>query len=94
MKPKTGGRVVLDLAPHSGDTVVYTATLYVPDAEWSGRATIDAAGSVAFAPWAGPAAEPPAWLVHYAQTFLRSAYREAKKDIPYPAQINRWRDER
>ena len=30
----------------------------------------------------------------YATTFLRSAWRERQKDIPWPSRINRWREER
>jgi hypothetical protein len=96
MTPKSGGRAVLELAgaDAAGD-VRYGAALYVPDATFTSVATIAAeGGAVTFAPWAP--GEPPAWLVKYATTFLRSAWRERQKDadVAWPERINRWREER
>jgi hypothetical protein len=96
MNPRTGGRAVLELvgADAAGDTR-YRAVLYVPDATFTSEASVAfEGGAVTFAPWSP--GEPPAWLVKYATTFLRSAWRERQKDanVAWPERINRWREER
>jgi hypothetical protein len=93
MNPKSGGRAVLELLDESTSAIRYRAELYVPDATFTSEASVAATdGTVTFAPWAP--GEPPPWLLKYATTFLRSAWRERQKDIPWPARINRWREER
>jgi hypothetical protein len=89
MKPKTGGRVVLELVSPG----IYRAELYTPAEEWRGDVTVASDGGVTFGAWT-PASEPPAWLVKYAHTFLRSAWKDAQKSAEWPQRINRWRDER
>jgi hypothetical protein len=93
MNPKSGGRAVLELLAESADAVRYRAELFVPDATFTSEASVAVTdGAVSFAPWTP--SEPPAWLLKYATTFLRSAWRERQKDIPWPSRINRWREER
>src|SRR5258705_13573349 len=97
MNPKTGGRAVLELTAEDAAGVTYRAELYAPEATFTSAARVALAdGVVTFAPWAGGAGEPPAWLVKYATTFLRSAWRDRQKDpsVPWVARINRWREER
>lgn len=75
--------------------VRYRVGLYVPEATFTSEASVTAEGGVVtFAPWSP--GEPPAWLVKYATTFLRSAWRERQKDasVAWPERINRWREER
>ena len=97
MNPRTGGRAVLELigGAAEGAAVRYRAELFVPDARFTSEASVAAeGGAVTFAPWSP--GEPPAWLVKYATTFLRSAWRERQKDaaVAWPERINRWREER
>jgi hypothetical protein len=99
MNPRTGGRAVLELidggADAAGGNVRYRAELYVPDATFTSVASVASeGGAVTFAPWSP--GEPPAWLVKYATTFLRSVWRERQRDpeVAWPGRINRWREER
>jgi hypothetical protein len=101
MRPSTGARVVMDLVSASGEGVVYRAALYLPDAEWQGRAEVCVAGGeVRFARWEPDAPAPPEWLVKLAHAFLRAEWRarsaagEAGEPTPWPARINRWRETR
>jgi hypothetical protein len=72
--------------------VRYRAALYTSDRAHHGEATITTQdGSVTWSSWTPD--EPPSWLVKYAQTFLRSAWRN-RKDEDWPRRINRWRDAR
>lgn len=92
--PRHGGRVVLERLP--GDDVVYRATLYTPTVAHAGRVSVASTdGKVSFDAWDPP--DPPAWLVAFAQAFLRSEWR-ARQGVadppPWPARINRWRDEK
>jgi hypothetical protein len=92
--PRNGGRAVLELDGETDAEVRYRASLYTPDQQWTGAASIaPATGELTWTPWQG-AGEPPPWLVKYAATFLRSAWRERQKDVPYPRRLNRWRQER
>jgi hypothetical protein len=95
MNPKSGGRAVLDLVEQDERTVQYRAELYTPEATFRGAASIALeGGAVTFSPWTP--GEPPEWLVKYAHTFLRSAWREHSRDasVPWPDRINRWREEK
>ena len=95
MNPKSGGRAVLELRSESESAVRYRAALYVPDATFESEASVAVAdGAVSFAPWVP--SEPPPWLLKYATTFLRSAWREHQKDptSDWSTRINRWREER
>ena len=77
--------------------VRYAAELLVPDASWRANVTVGLTdGVVAIAAWTPAEPPPPAWLVKYATTFLRSAWRERQRDpeAAWPARINRWREER
>jgi hypothetical protein len=91
MKESGGGRVSLELVVVGADVVEYAATLTTAaggDAKSTARIALRD-GHVDFAPFdPGP---PPEYLVHYARTFLRSVWREARKDVPWPKRINRWR---
>jgi hypothetical protein len=84
---------VLDLVP--GAALVYDAALYTPDRVWRGRATIAEDGAVTFAPF--DPEDAPAWLVKFAHAFLRSEWK-ARQGVadpaPWPARIQRWREER
>ncbi len=95
MNPRSGGRAVLELIDEGAEVVRYRAELYVPDASFRSDVTLTVAdGTVTFSPWTP--GEPPAWLVKYAHTFLRSAWREHGRDavVPWPGRINRWREEK
>jgi hypothetical protein len=95
MHPRTGARVICDLASSDGTGAVYTVGLYEPERVWTGAAHVAAGGGpVRFDPWT-PAA-PPAWLVGYADAFLRSESkaRAAAPGTPWSSRIARWRTER
>jgi hypothetical protein len=95
MNPTSGGRAVLELGGTDAHAVHYRAELYVPGASFRSDATVTLAdGAVSFAAWTPDA--PPAWLVKYATTFLRSAWRERQRDpeVPWPERLNRWRVEK
>ena len=95
-RPAYGGRVLLERADVGATTVSYRTTLFVPDAEWVGRAHIRLEdGEVRFGPWEG-AGEPPEWLRTAAHAFLRALYRERKgrPDVEWPTRLLRWREPR
>jgi hypothetical protein len=97
MRPRSGGRAVLELHGEdaSAQVVRYRAELYTPDATFTSDVVIALGdGAVTFSAWTP--GEPPAWLVKYAQTFLRSAWRERSRDarVAWPTRINRWREEK
>ena len=98
MHPKTGGRVVLDLEPsEGGEVAIYAAALYTADMVWQGRAEIRLAdGQVSWQGWAPSDSGPPEWLVKLAQAFLRTEWkaRQGTDPEPWPARINRWREQR
>jgi hypothetical protein len=90
--PSSGGRTVLELIDVGEQAVRYRAELFTPDGTAVGEATIDlASGGITWAPWSPT--DPPTWLVKYAHTFLRSAWR-VRADSPWPPRISRWRDAR
>jgi hypothetical protein len=86
--------VVLELVPTPGGPVTYDTALYTPDRVWRGRATIAEDGAVTFAPF--DPQDAPAWLVAFAHAFLRSEWkaRRGADPPPWPARIQRWREER
>ena len=95
MNPRSGGRAVLELTGSDATCVHYRAELYVPEASFSCLARVALAdGAVSFAAWTP--GEPPAWLLKYATTFLRSVWREHQRDpqVPWPNRLNRWREEK
>jgi hypothetical protein len=99
MRPTSGGRAVLELRGEdaAAGVVRYAAELYLPEAEFRAEVTIGLAdGAVVAGAWTPAGPPPPAWLVKYATTFLRSAWRDRQKDatVEWPSRINRWREER
>ena len=88
MRPKTGGRIELARVA-AGEAVEYETALYTPDAEWRGRARIDAAGAVTLA----GLDEAPVWLTDYTRAFLRAEWRarQGPDPAPWPERIGRWR---
>jgi hypothetical protein len=91
--PRTGGRVVLELASADAGRVVYRAALLAAGNEWQGEVSVDAAGTVAFEAWSPAEPPPPAWLIEHARTALRTEWRGRKNENsePWPRRISRWR---
>jgi hypothetical protein len=94
--PRTGGRVVLTRVTVEEERVVYRAELFLPAVVHLGEVAVAARdGAVSFGPWSPP--DPPAWMIAFAQAFLRSEWRArqaATDPPPWPARISRWRDEK
>jgi hypothetical protein len=93
-KLRTGGRVVLELGEADARAARYRVTLSTPDGEWRGDAEVVVdGGAVTIAAWTP--GEPPAWLVKWATTFLRGAWREAREPGgAWPRRFDRWREAR
>jgi hypothetical protein len=86
--------VVLELVSAGADEIVYDAALHTPAACHRARVRVDAgAGTIAFGPWDTPA---PPWLVELAHAFLRAEWRARRgpDPAPWPARVNRWREEK
>lgn len=87
-RPQHGARIVLDLVAETPE-VHYAVTIFLPDVELAGKASIREDGSVTLA----FDVAPPEWTLRLTRAFLRSAVL-AKKDDPterWPSRIVRWR---
>jgi catalase (peroxidase I) len=86
--PRTGGRIVLDLAEASAARVRYHADVYTPGARYQGAATVE--GGAVEVSWQDA---PPAWLADHVKKFLRTEWRarQGEDPEPWPARISRWR---
>ncbi len=90
--PGSGGRVICDLVSCDGATVIYEVALYTAVQVWRGQAQVaPTTGVVSCSRW--DIAEAPAWLVTYAEAFLRSEWRAHARDpaAPWANRIARWR---
>jgi hypothetical protein len=99
IRPKSGGRVVLDRVTLAADEVRFRATLHRPQASWHGEARVDlAGGKVELGPFVAEdtSEPPPAWLLSLAHAFLRAEWKARQRPDaePWPPRFNRWREER
>ncbi len=95
MNPRTGGRVICELASSGEDGAVYRTALYTPQKVWQGLARIRSEdGHVSFSDW--DAVEAPAWLIEYAESFLRAEWKVHARNpvLPWSGKIARWRAQR
>lgn len=91
MNPPNGGRFELKLQGIDANHATYLAEFALPEGER--QATVSVSEETGAVTWQlGPADETPAWLLKYAGTTLRTAWRARPKE-PWPRRITRWRAE-
>jgi hypothetical protein len=91
MQPDTGGRFNLRLRQQDPEQAGYELILSAQGAQWSTEVTVASAdGSVVCGAWRGDG-QPPAWLLQYARSALRTAW-QAHRQQGWPRRLTRWRD--
>jgi hypothetical protein len=90
MLTDTGGRFTARWLGEDAEGARFALELSTAEGIWSTEAAVSlAAGEVTWQHWTG-SGEPPPWLVHYARSALRSAWR-AHNDEGWPRRLTRWR---
>jgi len=90
MLTDSGGRFTARLLDEDAERARFALELSTAEGLWSTEAVVSsAAGEVTWQAWTG-SGEPPAWLVHYARSALRSAWR-AQGEEGWPRRLTRWR---
>lgn len=91
LHPTDGARYQLERIEEGDAHARYRATIFVPDGEFVGDATLGLDGSVALADTGAPA-ELHARLISIARLVARDAGKLAADGMPaWPARILRWR---
>ena len=89
MRPTAGARYLLELERVDGAQAVYRTTIFTPDAEYSGTATLGEDGSVSVTPTGSPLDDT---LVMLARLTARGAPKRKEDGLPtWPQRLLRWR---
>ena len=93
LRPTAGARFLLerDGAPGEAPRACYRVTIFTPDADFAGAATLGDDGSVELAPTGAPAVLDAA-LAMFAKLTARGAAKRREDGLPtWPARVLRWR---
>lgn len=90
MRPTAGARYLLELDRVDGARATYRATVYTPDTEYAGTATLDEAGTAELSIDAPE--ELAATLAMLAKLTARGAAKRKEDGLPtWPQRLLRWR---
>ena len=88
-RPTAGARYLLELERVDGERAVYRTTIFTPDAEFTGTATLGEDGSVDVTP---TGSELDHTLVMLAKLTARGAPKRKEDGLPtWPQRLLRWR---
>ena len=91
LRPTAGARFLLELDRVDGARATYRTTIFTPDAEFSGTATLAEDGTSEVAPTGAPG-ELDAMLAMLARLTARGATKRKDDELPvWPQRLLRWR---